>query len=102
MVDSSKDVLFLTLSAAIVVLTFFVSWALYLMIQMLRDISWTTKSVRAQVEKLGSMLDLLKEKIATSTSYLGIIAEGARQLLKFWRDRQTRKPKKGRAAEEEL
>lgn len=90
MVDSSKDILFLTLAAAIVVVTFFLAWALYLGIHMLRDLRMATRSVRQNVEKAGEVLDLLKEKIAASTSYLGIIAEGAKQVLRFWQGRKRR------------
>lgn len=101
MVDSSKDILFLILSAAIVTLTFFVAWTLFLVIQMLRDARAMTDSVRRDVEKVSELLDLLKEKIASSASYLGIIAEGARHLVKFWQNRQTRKTTKRRTDDED-
>lgn len=86
-IDSTKDLFYLALSIATVVLTFFLAWLLYYLVSMIREAHRMMNEVSASVEKLHTILDRLRDVVGQSTSHLGLIVTAVRQLVSFYQRR---------------
>jgi predicted PurR-regulated permease PerM len=90
MIESSKDILFLALTVAVVILTFFFAWFLYYLVSIIRQAHSMMKDVSASLAKLHAILDTLKDTISRSTSHLGLIVEAVKQLTGLYLRRKKR------------
>lgn len=87
MFETSRDILNLVMSLSIAVLVFFICWALYYFIASAQRIFRLIKHVETGVEKAEALLDLIKEKISNSSSYLMILGEILKRGLDFAKSR---------------
>ena len=104
MFSSSHDVLFLTISACVALLTIFICWGMFYLIAMTRNIFKIVKDARKTVDKVEGILDALKEKINSSASYLFIIGEGLKKIVeiaKAWHAKQNARDDDSEADEDE-
>lgn len=99
MLETSKDLLYLTLSGSIALLTVFLCAALYYVIRMLREANALVLEARAKVDELFALLEGLKEKLTSSVSYLGVLTDVAGQFLKYFSG--PKKKRKGRGEEDD-
>ncbi|MFH1171663.1 MAG: DUF948 domain-containing protein [bacterium] len=79
-VDTTKEILFLILALAIVVLTFFCAWVLYYIVSIIRQAHGVMKEVSDGVQKLHEILDSIRETIHQSSSHLGLIVAAVRKI----------------------
>ena len=91
MFSTSLDILNLVLALCIVVLTFFLCWAIYYLVASVRRIHQITKRVEAGIAKAEQLLDIAKEKLRNSSAYFMILAEIAKKAMEFVKDRQAKK-----------
>ena len=73
MVDTSKDVLYLTIALCVAIFTFFMSWGLYYIVMMLKkgndalkEVSSLISFLKEKAERVGRLIDTLEEKITHS------------------------------------
>lgn len=105
MFETSKDLLFIAIGASIVVFTFFLCWALYYVVMMLKRVHEVMKevtdvvaSIKEKLDRLGGLLDAIEEKIKHSASYLPLLFKGMTELIDFFRKKKEEKIKKKKAA----
>jgi methyl-accepting chemotaxis protein len=83
MFESSKDILFLVLALCSLLFTAFVCWALWYVIQMLREAAEAFESVTAKLHAIDEAMRGIKEKLEHSASYLGVVATGVKVLIDY-------------------
>lgn len=94
MLETSKDLLFIVIAAAVALLAVFTAWVLYEVASALRKANQILASVKEKIEKIDSFFEHLKEKVASSTSYFSLIASAATELVKFLKSRKESRRKK--------
>lgn len=100
MLETSKDVLYLTLALAIAVLTFFIVWAIYYLVMILKKFSELVKefesmiaSAKEKLERLESLCNTIEERIKHSASYLPLLFKGITELVDYLKNKKTKKEK---------
>lgn len=88
MFATSHDILNWVLAASSGVLVFFLCWALYYFIVSAQRIYRLIKQVETGVTKAENLMDLIKEKISSSASYLAIFGELLKRGMEFAKDRR--------------
>lgn len=103
MFDTSKDVLFWVLAASIAVFTFFLCWALYYIVMMLKkahgmiaEISELIANIKNKLERLEQLFDTIEEKIKSSASYLPLVFKGITELIEFFKKKKEERAKKSK------
>lgn len=87
-----QDVFSFTGSIAVTVIAIFLCWALYEVARLVRRLDRTVQDVRDKADKVEKSLVHMGEKLASSATYLGFIAEGGKQLLSMLRERREESP----------
>lgn len=95
-IHTSQDILFYSLAAGAVVVSFFLSWSLYYLALSLRDTRRMTKDIRARVEAFWEVIELAREKLQVGGAVFRLAATGIKELSEHMRAfAETRaKPKK--------
>lgn len=98
-VDSSLDILYLTLAASVAILTIFLVWAIYYVVRMLRDTVYVMEKFTNVMKKADEVLDMAKDKLSSTGNYLAIVANAVTAAIEYFGDgkstkRTTRKRKK--------
>lgn len=88
MIISSKDILNLVAAISIATLVFFLCWALYYIISTVRSSFKVVKKVEKGVDKVESLIDLIKEKISSSTSHLILFSNLIKKGIDFFEKRK--------------
>ncbi len=83
MFDTSKDILNITIAVCIVSFTFFSCWGIYYIVKIIKNISEVVDDFKNLFTKMDYILDLIKDKIQSSTSYLFLIGEAAKKIISF-------------------
>ncbi len=87
MFSTSADVLNLVLALAIAILTFFLSLSLYYFISSAQRIHKLIKQVELGVSKAEEVISLVREKVKSSSAYMVVLAEVAKQAMAFARNK---------------
>lgn len=102
MLESSRDVLFITIAVCIAAFTIFSCWGLFYFVGVIRNAFKISKDARNILKKAEEAIELIKEKIQSSTSYLLLIGEAVKKILEIMSDRGIKFPfKKKKARDEE-
>ncbi|MFA5134480.1 MAG: hypothetical protein WC505_01675 [Patescibacteria group bacterium] len=108
MLETSKDLLFVALATCAVALTFFMCWALYYIVMMLKrahavvnEVSELVMSIKQKLERLERLFDAVEDKIKNSASYLPLLFKGITELVEYFKRRREEKPKRKKASEKE-
>jgi len=83
MFETSRDILNWVLAASAGALAFFLCWSLYYFIASAQRIFRLIKHVEQGVAKAEALLDLIKDKISGSASYLMILGEILKRGVEF-------------------
>lgn len=90
MFETSKDFMNMGIGTAVIVFTFFLCWALYYVVMMLKRASQATKeitdfisSLKEKLDKFESLLSTIEEKIKNTTSYIPLIMKGVTELIGY-------------------
>ena len=92
--QTSQDILFISLSAAILLITFFVCWSLFYLAMSLRDSRAVLKDVRKRIEKFWSVVDLLHEKLQVGGAVFSLAARGIKELAESLKEANGKKVNK--------
>lgn len=90
-INESKDLLYIAISLAVLLLTIFSCWAIYYLTMILRQSFQIVKEMRDRLHKVDEIMDSLKEKINHSASYLVLIGEGIKTLVGIMKSRGEKK-----------
>lgn len=96
--QTSGDILHLVLAVCIAVLTFFLCFALYYLISSIQRIHRVVKKVEAGVDKAQELMDLIKQKVHNSASYIMMATEIIKKVTEIAKDRYTRKSEERKTA----
>jgi hypothetical protein len=81
MLETSKDLLYVTLAFCLLWLTIFLSWLTYYMISILRDISRLTGRITTIVERVDSITRAIHDKFEASAASLGVAATAIKEVV---------------------
>lgn len=94
MFETSKDVLLWVLSLCLAFFTFFLCWALYLMIKMLREGNKAVQNLKEKIESVSEILQTIKDKIVNSATSLNMLASAVNRIIDFFKERKSKKKRK--------
>lgn len=83
MTFTPNDILLITLSVCLGLFTLFLCWTMFYIVQLLRESLLLVRETRAKIDEFFEFIDMLKDKVTSSVSYLGMLSEGVTQILKF-------------------
>ena len=103
MLETSKDLLNILIGVSVASFAFFVCWALFYLVMILRKGYQATKeitdfvaSLKEKLNKFESLLTTIEEKIKSSTSYIPIIMKGVTELVSYISNKKETKKEKTR------
>lgn len=95
MLETSKDFFWLALALVILLSGLGISWGIFYMVLMMRDVKKITKSVRKKMDLVDQILEIIKKKVETSATYLPPLIEGVSKLAAhFKKKKETTKRKR--------
>jgi hypothetical protein len=94
MFATSHDILNWVLAASSGVLVFFLCWSLYYFIASAQRIYRLIKQVERGVTKAEGLMDLIKEKVSSSASYLTVFGELLKRGVEFAKERRESRDEK--------
>jgi len=95
MLESSKDILYLAISFAVLFIAIFSCWAIYYLAMILREFKKIVADVRKKIELVESLFVALKEKLEHTSSHMKLLVETAANLAEYFKERKQAK-KSGR------
>jgi len=81
MIESSKDLLFITLAFCAIWLTVFLCWLLYYVMAIVRDAETLMREIKNMVEKVDRVAKFVQDKVEHSAMSLTIIATALKELI---------------------
>ena len=94
MIETTKDILYLVISFVVLLLTIFLCWVIFYVAMILREFKKIAFDVRKKIELVETVLNVLKEKIEHTSSYMKLLVESAGSIVEFLKDRKVEKSKK--------
>ena len=93
MLETSKDLLYLVIAFCILWITVFFCWLLYYFISIIGSVRGVIKSVKEKLEKVDELINLIKDKVEHSTTYLGVIVNGVGKIIDYIKDKKDKDSK---------
>lgn len=94
MLETSKDILYISISFFVLLLTIFICWVIYYLAMILREFKKIIADVRKKIELVESLIIALKEKLEHTSSHMKLLVETAVNLAEFFKDRKIENKKK--------
>ena len=91
MFETSRDILNISISTAVVVLVIFLCITLYYLIANLKRINKISRQIENGVDKIDNLLDLVRNKLKQSNSYLMLLGNLVEKGLDFFNNRKQEK-----------
>jgi hypothetical protein len=91
MIESSKDILYIVISIAILLLTIFTVWGMYYLIMILREAKKMITDMRKKIELVEKVLIAAKERLESTSSHMKLLVETALNVAEYVKDRKTEK-----------
>lgn len=88
MFESSKDILYYVIAFCVLWFTIFICWLLFQFISIMSKMRRLVKSIQEKVEKVDEIINLVKDKIEHSATYLGVIVEGVGKLVSYFKEKK--------------
>ena len=80
-IETSKDLLYVALAFCALWLTVFISWLLYYLIALLRDVDAISRQVKGVVEKADQLAFLIHEKMERGAATMNLVANTIKELV---------------------
>lgn len=87
----SQDILYLVGAICLVAVTGFLCWALFEIARLVRQTNDVVEEAREKASRIERAVVAVTEKLGATSQYLGLIAEGGRQLLSIFLNRKERR-----------
>lgn len=94
MLQTSKDILFLTLALSSALITIFICWSLYYLLISIRDIRVVIKKARKKVDQLFTLIDRMKDKTEATATAATAISKAAIEVVDYVKEKKLKKEKK--------
>ncbi len=91
MFETSRDILNISISTAVVVLVVFLCISLYYLIANLKRINKISRQIEEGVDKVDNLIDLIRNKLRQSSSYLMLFGNLVEKGLDFLNNRKQEK-----------
>lgn len=95
----SKEVLNIVLAVVVLWVGIFLCWALYYAARILQQGYNMLKGVNDRIKKIDEAVQSIRERFEHSATYLGLVAEGVKELAKYIIERRHEAPKKRKKVE---
>lgn len=95
-IQTTQDVLFISLAAGATLVAIFLCWTLYYLILNLRDIHVVTHDVRVRVEKFWEVIDLIRDKVQVGGAVFSLAARHIKDLAEYakkWNEKTGARPR---------
>lgn len=97
MFETSLDILYITLAASVALLTVFLIWGIYYVVRILKNAVYMVEKFTVVMKKADEVLDLAKEKLHSTGTYLGVAVNLAKGAMEYFGESgMLPKPKKKR------
>ncbi len=83
MFSTSSDILNLVLAICVILLTFFLCWAIFYLVVSLHRIHRLAKKAQAAVAKAEEVVEIAKSKLKKSGTYFMLLGEIAKKAMEF-------------------
>lgn len=90
-IQTTKDIMFLVIAFCVLLFTLFIVWLLYYFIAIIGDVRKLTKSVEEKVEKVGKIIDTVKEKLDSSATQFMIFTQAVKEIVKLVMEKRASK-----------
>jgi len=94
MFSTSIDILNLVLALCVLVLTFFLCWAIYYFVVSVQRVNRITKRIELGVAKAEEVVNIAKDKLKNSSAYFMILGEIAKKAMDFVQEKRNEKKEK--------
>lgn len=81
MINSSLDILYITIAFCILWLTFMFSMLLYYVVASIKRVKDITDMIADKVEKVGQIIDLIKNKVEPGVTQISTIIAGVKKVV---------------------
>ena len=95
--ETSKDVLNLSLAVSVFGLAFLVGWILVYTILIIRRLVRLLAGIEERMRKIDDFLGAVKDKLEHSASYLSLLATAVRELINYFMEQRATARTKKRA-----
>lgn len=93
-IDSTVDVFYIVAAVALGWIAVFLCWALYEIAKFFHQTNTVVKEAREKISRFERAILSIKERLESSVSYLGMLAQGGKSLLSFLHTREEKKEKR--------
>lgn len=102
MLETSKDLLFITLAFCALLFTGFSCWLLFYFISIVRNAYTVTKTIKQKIDMVDEVLKTLKDKISSSANYIALLVNAVEKIVEHVQNKKTtrRAKKKAKVVEE--
>jgi len=87
----SQDILYLVGAICLVAVTGFLCWVLFEVARLVRQTNDVVEEAREKASRIERAVVAVTEKLGATSQYLGLIAEGGKQLLSIFLNRKERR-----------
>ncbi len=94
MINTTLDILYLTLAGCAVLITFFICWAFYYFVRMERNAVYTMEKFTNVLRKADEVLEVAKDKLHSSGTYIAIAANAAKNVVEYLQETKAKKKSK--------
>ncbi len=88
MFETSQDIFYVAVAGSIALVAIFLCWTLYYTAMILRGVRSTLSRVTHIFEKVDALADYIREKLDSTSSYMGILLAGAKQVMEYVSERR--------------
>lgn len=81
LIETSKDLLYVVLAFCVLWLTVFLSWLLYYVIAITRDMESLLRKVSGAVEKVDHLAKVVQDKMERSATSLTLMAQAVKEII---------------------
>jgi hypothetical protein len=100
MLETSKDLLFLTLAFCALLFTIFTCVLLYQFIAIINNVRDISASVKKKLGLIDDLFKNIKNKMNSTASYIGIIANSVEKVIEYVQNKKSSPPKRNKKNEE--
>lgn len=91
MLETSRDILNVSIAGAVIVLVIFLCFALYYLIANLKRINRISGQIEKGVTKIDNLIDLIKNKVNQSSSYLFLFGKLIEKAMSYFISKKDKK-----------
>lgn len=102
MFESTKDILYIVIAFCVLWITIFLCWVIYYVAMILRQTYGLMNDVKDTMKGIDDTIKGVREKLEHSSTYLALIADGAKHLISYLGERKEKRKSKKKTTKIEL